>query len=307
MTPRLSFLDAARTGRHALGRYLLGALIILFLWLVVGGTLSATVALIATGSDSFEEMQAALLDGRGLSATQQYFVTNIPFPFFLLGIILAVRGLLRRPVRTLVTARPRIDRRRVGQGFGLWFILIGIGTFAVALVDGGLRFTLDVRAFIPFALAALVITPLQTTAEELFTRGYVMQGGSLISRRAVFLVPLSGVVFMLPHLGNPEVGRGFLWATLFYLFVGMFLAAISLRDGRLELAIGVHAANNLFGVLVVNDPAGALPAPALFTAEAAGDPLLGLGVALAAAVALWIAVFPARSRAAVPAGEYDPT
>src|SRR3712207_7068272 len=46
--------------------------------------------------------------------------------------------------------------------------------------------TLFRSAFVPFALLALVLAPIQATAEEVFFRGYLVQGASLISGNFLF-------------------------------------------------------------------------------------------------------------------------
>ncbi len=43
------------------------------------------------------------------------------------------------------------------------------------------------------------------------------------------------------------------------------MAFITLRDGRLELALGLHAANNLFTGLFANTVVTVLPTPSMFT------------------------------------------
>ena len=47
----------------------------------------------------------------------------------------------------------------------------------------------------------------------------------------------------------------------------MILATVVLRDGRLELAIGLHAANNVFLALVANYEGSALVTESIFTAH----------------------------------------
>jgi uncharacterized protein len=120
---------------------------------------------------------------------------------------------------------------------------------------------------------ALVLTPLQTTTEELVFRGYVMQGLGLIVKAPAGVAVLSAIIFALPHLLNPEVqqhGPVLLGAS--YFVIGLLLAAVTLRDGRLELAIGVHAANNLLLVLVANYDGSVLESESIFTARELDPP-----------------------------------
>jgi uncharacterized protein len=83
----------------------------------------------------------------------------------------------------------------------------------------------------------------------------------------VFLAIMSAVIFTLPHLLDPEAIAGG-WLTIFFnyfLVPGLVWTVVSLVDGTTELAIGVHFANNIGGILVINAAGSAVNAPALFT------------------------------------------
>ena len=92
-----------------------------------------------------------------------------------------------------------------------------------------------------------------------------MQGIALKTRNPLIPVLVSSILFMLPHLLNPEVAQNPLVLTTFYFLFGLFLALITIKDNGLELAIGVHAANNLFIVLIANYSTSALPSSSIFT------------------------------------------
>ncbi len=58
------------------------------------------------------------------------------------------------------------------------------------------------------------------------------------------------------------------WITIFvtyFLVPGLLWTVISLIDGTTKLAIGVHFANNISGILLVNATGSVVTPPALFT------------------------------------------
>jgi uncharacterized protein len=257
-----SYVEAARRGEHQWWRYLLGLVVIVVAFLIVGTAASVGVAFAFTGQPDH-----TVLGPFGL------FVFNLAaFPFFLAGTLLAVALIHRRHPRTLVTAQARIDWRRVGQGFVAWFIplcLIGVLGQYLFYPDS-FSFNDDLATFALFVPLALVFTAIQTTSEELFYRGYIVQGASRIWTNRVFLALMSGVIFTIPHLLNPEVRAGG-WLTIFsnyFLGTGLVWAVVSLIDGTTELAIGAHFANNIVGFLTFNGPESAVSTPALFTLSA---------------------------------------
>ena len=252
-----SYLDLARQGHGGVWRYAAGTFSILFIWLIIGGVATAFVLI---GLGLFQgvpllDLAQLVLDPSLLGYIPYFLVLNLGFLFFLFGIWMSVRLIHGRSVRSLVTWRNSINWRRVGIGFIVWALLLGIGTLVEYLLSPEtFSVTFDASLFFPFALLAILITPLQTSAEELFFRGYLVQAGSLISRNWIFLSIWSGVLFALPHFTNPEVAENTAVVLLTFFVLGAFLTWISLKDGTIELAIGVHAANNLMAGLLVTFP-----------------------------------------------------
>ena len=100
-------------------------------------------------------------------------------------------------------------------------------------------------------LISVVMIPLQTSAEELFFRGYLMQGFGVIFRNRWLPLITTSIIFGMLHIWNPEIdklGVNLIW---YYIGTGLFLGVITLMDEGLELALGFHAANNLVTALLV--------------------------------------------------------
>ena len=278
-----TYVEAARWGKYRGWRYVLGLVIILFAWLVVGTGASVLVAIALSGQTDYYV----------LGPFGKFLFVMVGFPFFLAGVLIAVSLIHRRYPRTLVTARERIDWRRIGQGFVAWSVpacLIGVLGQYLFYPDT-FSFNFDLATFALFVPLALVFTAIQTTTEELFYRGYIVQGASLISTNRVFLALVAAVVFTLPHLLNPEASAGG-WLTVFsnyFLVPGLLWTVVSLIDGTTELAIGVHFANNILGILVINGDGSALPTPALFKISEFHATYVALSVLVAIPIFLAIA------------------
>lgn len=278
------YLDLARRGENQWWRYTLGAAIILFCWLVLG---VAPFALLAPG-----EPPDALLE---------YIVVNFGIVAMLGGLFVAVQLVHRRPLLTLITPDRRIDWKRVAQGAAAWGVIALVIVIVEHLLYPG-RYYLSFSAerFFPFAAVALALTPVQTTTEELVFRGYVMQGVGLLVRRPLVIAVASSLVFTVPHLLNPEMRYGTLIMAANYFTIGMLLATVALRDGRLELAIGIHAVNNLLLALLASYEGSALPAEAVFTAREL-DPVYSLAT-LAVGAVVFYRLFFGRGDAAAAHG-----
>jgi membrane protease YdiL (CAAX protease family) len=292
-----SYVDLARAGYGRWWRYVMGLVFVMSCWLIVGGVATAIVlAAVLQPGTALTALNVEQLSAQGPYST--FLVVMAGYPFFLLGMLLVPLLFHRRSPRTLITAAPSINWGRAALGFGVWSGIQVLFTVLGYLLDpAGLMLTLNPTTFGPFLLMAVCLIPLQSTAEELLFRGYLVQWASLLSRNRVFLTVVSGVLFTLPHLANPEVGLDVPAMVAQYFALGAFFAWISLRDGTLELAIGVHAANNLFAVLLVNYPNSALPSPSLFTATSF-EPLPSLIWLLIGIALFYVAVYVRPERRA---------
>jgi membrane protease YdiL (CAAX protease family) len=301
-----SYLDAATQGNSSGWRYIVGTLSILFIWLVIGGVATAVLLIIFSIFQGLNlaDITQLISDPSLLGFIPYYLVLNLGFAFLYIGIWLTVRLLHGRPLRSVVTPGSPISWRRMGVGFVIWAGLLLAGTLLEYLVwPESFTITFDARVFMPFAILAILITPIQTTAEEFFFRGYLVQGGSLISRNWVFLSIWSGVLFALPHFSNPEVASNTVVVMLTFFVLGAFLTWISLKDGSIELAIGVHAANNLVAGLVVTFPDSVLPTPAILTTTHF-DPVFSLIAVLIICALLYLLVFVWRGGAKYKSPKY---
>ena len=80
-----------------------------------------------------------------------------------------------------------------------------------------------------------------------------MQGLKMKTGSSKHAVILSGIMFGMMHIGNPEIEAIGSHVLIYYVVSGLFLSALTLFDNGLELSIGYHAANNIFAALMVSN------------------------------------------------------
>ncbi len=231
---------------------------------------------VALGWITFEAEAVILPDG-----LLGYTLSNLPFGFWCLGMMLSMSLIHRRSLLTLVRADQRIRWRRIAQGFGVWMALVTIPVVMALVRQFTLvEFDVDWGIWLRLVGLAVILTPLQTTTEELFFRGYVMQGLGLLSRNGLVLCVGSAILFTLPHLSNPEMVYGWWPLALYYFSFGILHAWLTLKDDGLELALGLHAANNLFAALFVTYENAVIETPALLSSSHVDGValLLGFGI-----------------------------
>lgn len=300
-TPLDRYLDAALQGKNEAWRFFLALGVIILFWVFLG-SVPLVLAIIATALTTPPQESAAALQA-SMDPLLLFVTSLVSFAFFFVGIWLAVRQVHQRPFTSLINPANRINWSRLWVGFLIWFGLGGVGALVEALLyPHRYVWTFDPAAYFPFAVATLLLVPIQTSAEELFFRGYLLQGFGLRLRHPLVLSLISGIAFMLPHAFNPEVDVNFWLLMAYYFAFGAAAAWFTLKDGGLELALGMHAANNMFAALLANYTDSALQTPALFTVTEL-DPvfgLVGLLVMLTVAYVLFFRLYPAQEPAALP-------
>lgn len=270
------YLALVERGRNAWWRYALGLLTVVFFFEVLGYVPYRLI----------EEYTA-------FGATLQFLALNLSVLVGLGGVAIAVVCIHRRGMLSLVTPYARFDWRRAFEGALVWVAFAALFSAVEALLyPGRYRFTFNPEAFLMYSALALLLTPLQTTTEELLFRGYIMQGLSRLCKRPWALILISAAIFTLPHVANPEVATAPWLVVPQYFVIGILLAAVTLKDGRLELAIGIHAANNLFTGIVANIEPSVVNGEAIFTSEF--EPAFALVALAAASVATYFVLFRSR-------------
>lgn len=185
-------------------------------------------------------------------SNQVLFENLLPFAIGLGGVFFWVKYVHNQRIRTLTTSRKKVDWKRVFFAFTLWGFITALFIFIdyqVSSEDYILNFQLE--PFLYLMLIAIFLIPLQTSFEEYFFRGYLMQGLGVATKNRWFPLFFTSVVFGLLHIANPEVEKLGYGILVYYIGTGFFLGIITLMDEGLELALGFHAANNLITALLV--------------------------------------------------------
>lgn len=291
------YLDLVRQGRNQWWLYALGVFIIAFstlglllVLLVLAFLLGILAGLGMLPLVDVERFIRVLFSEEPGNSVLDFVRLNLSIISTLAGLAVAVKLLHRRTLLSLVTPDPPIDWRRIARGAVVWIVLTAAFTaFEHILFPDRYRLSFNAERFFPFLLPVLVLTPLQAATEELLFRGYLMQALGLLTRRTTLIAILSSLAFTGLHLWNPEVERHGVAIMAFYFAFSILLSTIVLRDGRLELAIGLHAVHNMFLALIANNEGSVLKTESILTSPF--DPAYSLVAGLTCAFAFYWWIF----------------
>jgi membrane protease YdiL (CAAX protease family) len=228
-----------------------GILIIFIGWQLIGSIpLIGVIVVKSLGGETFPTDVAGM--SKMVGSNLFLFLMLISFAFGLLATFLTAKFVHRQNIVSLTTSRKKIDWKRVFFAFGLWGMITILLTGAdIILSPEDYVFNFKVIPFIFLCLISVLLIPLQTSFEEYFMRGYLMQGIGLMSGNRWVPLVITSMIFGLLHLFNPEVEKLGYGIMVYYIGTGFFLGILTLMDEGLELAIGFHAANNLLTALLV--------------------------------------------------------
>lgn len=208
----------------------------------------------------------------------------------LISLFLVVKVIHRKAFVHIVTAAINVRWNRIIFAFTFWIILTALAELAMYLSDPAnyvVRFS-GIDWFL-LLLIGMFLMPIQTSFEELFMRGYLLQAFFLLGKHPWIPIIMTSLLFGLLHLANPEVKQfGLITMMTYYIGVGIFLAVLTVLDEGLELALGIHAATNFYGAVFVNFSGSAITTDALVMVQQVDADILLLFFVISMALFLFI-------------------
>ena len=249
----MNYIQQAYKGNNQFHHWLFTFLIVFIGWQIIGVFPLFAVAL-SHSSDMIEFTNAAQDNFMSLDIDKNLFLflMILTFIFGLLTLMIGIKFVHRRTLKSLVTSRDSIDWKRFWFAFFTWGIIASVVTI-IGIFLNPEEYIWNFKPIPFFILLAVsfLFIPLQTSFEELLFRGYFMQGiGALVKNRWFPLI-FTSVCFGLLHGANPEVEKLGSISMVFYIGTGLFYGISTLMDEGTELALGLHAINNIIAAFFV--------------------------------------------------------
>lgn len=235
--------------QYGFWRYIVG-IVIVAIGLTIGQAPWTFAVFLEEGFNMFQMAQSELL--ASLESNLSLFLLMISYAVGLAALFFTVKYLHEQPILTLTTSRKRIDWKRVIFSFLITAIIIVGGILIGYLLEPeSFQWNFNLVPFLILLVIAVVLIPVQTSFEEYLFRGYLMQGIGTLARNRWLPLLVTSLIFGGLHIANPEVATYGYFIMVNYIGIGLLLGIITLMDEGLELALGFHAANNLFIALLL--------------------------------------------------------
>lgn len=243
------YIEQVWKGKTDFWRYLIGVI------LIVAGVFIAQIPYIIAifmeaGLDLAKMTpaeQMAVLD-----SNLNLFLMLFGFLGGLLALFFSVRYIHSQKLLYLTTSRKKMDWGRVFFAFGMVVLFIG----GMTLIDyfqhpDHYVWNFELVPFLWLCVVAIVMIPIQTSFEEYFFRGYLMQGIGVTFKNRWMPLVITSVIFGTMHFWNPEIDKLGSLVLVEYVAAGFLFGILTLMDDGLELSLGFHAGNNLVIALLV--------------------------------------------------------
>jgi membrane protease YdiL (CAAX protease family) len=249
----MNYIQQAFKGNNEWYHWIFTIILVFIGWQILG-----VIPLVMTAFASTENMtefaNAAANNFMTLGINKNLFLFLMLFMFAvgLVFLLIGIKYIHKRTITSLVTSRKKIDWKRFLFGFLSWGILVLVlSVIGIYLTPENYTFNFNAKPFFILVAISIVFIPLQTSLEELLFRGYFMQGLGVLAKNKWVPLLITSVCFGLLHGANPEVQKLGSILMVFYIGTGFFYGITTLMDEGTELALGLHAANNMIAAFLV--------------------------------------------------------
>ena len=246
------YIEQSYRGLSDIWRYVLGIFTVFIFWQIVGGI--PLIAALLMKADSLSDIGGGDLGvlSNILGSNAFLFFMLLMFAIGLIGLFIYVKFVHSQSIMSLTTSRKKTDWARISFAFLLWGAISSLFVFLdIYMSPEDYEWNFKAGPFLILAIIAIIMIPLQTSFEEYYMRGYMMQGLGIMAKNRWVPLVVTSVLFGAMHFFNPEVDKLGYGIMVYYMGTGFFLGIMTLMDEGLELALGFHAANNLLTALLV--------------------------------------------------------
>jgi hypothetical protein len=232
---QLPFLDNAKDGKNSWWMYLI-TFIAIFLAMMLGTAFTVEIL------NSFNSNPLNIIVGLGVG-----------FALSLVLLYLLARFLHHKKLLSLINTKKHIRWSQIFKGAILWALLISLITIPYILLNpSGFTFSFNFYPFLILVIISFLCFPVQAFFEEIFFRGYLMQGFGLVFKRALIPLLITSILFGVMHASSLSNLNQTLLVIASTSIMGLLYGVVTLADNGIELAAGSHIANNLLMAIFFN-------------------------------------------------------
>ncbi|MCK4662574.1 MAG: CPBP family intramembrane metalloprotease [Bacteroidales bacterium] len=241
-----TFINNTLLGKKEIWRFIL-TIFFVIIFHVIGILLTGFIAIAL--NDGIKPDSISDFISNNLNAYTSMAILNMPFILSLIALLLSVKIIHKRNWISLFNSKTKLIWNKLLFGALLFLILrLCQETITYFFYPDEFNFNLNPNTFFPLLLISLVIIPLQTSFEELFHRGYLLQTFAYFLKYPWIAIILTSIIFGLLHAGTHSE----IEVISYFIIIGLILGIIVIVTNGLEVVLGMHAVQNLFSLIITD-------------------------------------------------------
>lgn len=261
------YLQQAYKGQNEFWRYMVTFFIVVAAQFLGSIPMSIVFALKQSSGQAATEFKDTFNpEVLGISQNEGLILLMLPMVLTFFALIISMRFIHGHSFKNIFTSASQFRWKNFFFAFFVWGGMLLIAELITyQLQPDNYVFNFDPASFYQLLLIALLLIPLQASAEELYLRGNLMQGVAIWTRSRLAALFATSIIFGLLHFSNPEVKAfGFLPAMAYYIGFGLLMGILVIFDGGLEMPLAIHSINNIYGAVFVGYSGSVLQTPTLY-------------------------------------------
>lgn len=260
-----TFIDNTLFGKREIWRFII-TIFLVIVFHIIGILLTGFIAIAL--NDGIKPDSISDFISNNSNAYTSVIILNLPFILSLIALLLSVKIIHKRNLISLFNSKTKLAWNKLILGASLFLILrLCQETITYFFYSDEFNFNLNPNTFFPLFLISLVIIPIQTSFEEIFHRGYLLQTFAYFFKYPWIAIVLTSIIFGLLHAGTHSE----IEVISYFIIIGLGLCIIVIVTNGLEVVLGMHAVQNLFSLIVTDSNSE----PAIFVSNAPDGGILG--------------------------------
>lgn len=197
----LKFTSGAFLGNSKWWLFLCSVIVVVVFYLL-GAFLTGLLAIYLNGGVKPDSMSEFLANQPNLIISK--VSSNAEFIFGMIGLVIAVKSLHKREIRSLITVKGRLSLKNLFKA-ALVYFLVNLAVVAVYSYanEHPFHYQLNFQEYYQPFLVSIFVVLIQISFEEFFHRGYLFQNLLLYLKYPLFGLLITSLFFAYIHL-NPE-------------------------------------------------------------------------------------------------------
>ncbi len=236
------------------GRFILTAFIAFFSFIIGSLVQGGIIVLLNGGINPKHITDYNVL---GISESLGLFLDMLPFLIGTITLFVSHKFINKQPIQTLISSNNNsiISWWKILKLIPLYFLLASLVELSLCLL-GYSTYKFNPNISITALISFIFLVPIAPLFEELFHRGYLFQGLSILTKNKIFALIFTSLFFGALHAGTSTVKDDGYITIIYFIGMGVVLGYMAMKSKSIVVPLGMHIGNNLFSSLLasqVND------------------------------------------------------